>query len=111
MSTEWDDLAHGLIGSPPRLLIAAHIATLGDDDWFRQEDVRVATQLRQGEVQRIIAGLEKLSLVTSRRQPPHDWPYYKRVPSKVWDAMAKLKDAIASYENGDRSGELDAVPQ
>jgi hypothetical protein len=105
MNSDWDTLAHGLVGSPPRLLIAAYLATLSDDEWFRQEDVRVATELRQAEVNRIMPIFEKLNLVKCRRQPPHDWPHYQRVPSEIWAVMARLKDAIAIQVSQGQSAE------
>jgi hypothetical protein len=93
MAAEWKHLAKGLTGNPPRLLVAAFFARVGDD-WVRQEDVRRETELLQGQVHRALAELAELGLLIVRRQGALAWPYYQRIPSGIWPAMAQLNEAI-----------------
>lgn len=73
--------------------MAAFFAKVGDD-WVRQEDVRRETELLQGQVHRALTELAELGLLLVRRQGAPPWPYYQRIPSAIWLAMAQLDKAI-----------------
>ena len=100
MTDDWRRLARGLLGSAPRAAVAAFFATVDDDEWVRQEDVRQGTGLLQGQVHRAVAELAELKLLTVRHQGQLNWPYYQRVHSDLWGAMALVCSAMSELTDG-----------
>lgn len=109
MNDEWKRLAHGLFGSASRLAVAAFFATVDDDEWVRQEDIRKGTGLLQAQVHRAMRELEGLGLLTVQRQGPLNWPHYKRVPTGLWADLAEVSARVSELAGSSGGATGDAA--
>lgn len=101
------EFLHGLVGRPGRFEVAVWIFREAGTDYFTQRHAVIGVGDIQGEVRSNLEALYQLGLLEKRS---NGRPYYRRVESPVWAALANLSEAVDALAAGTAEPRLERDP-